>query len=88
MGEAYGDLAFVASETLNYPLCLQALDARGKFLPESPMTYFLRATAFDHLHDAKQAAANYHKFLEVSAGRFPDEEWKAKHRLIAINPKK
>jgi tetratricopeptide (TPR) repeat protein len=87
-GEAYGDLAFAASENKNYPLALQALAVRGKFLPESPMTYFLRATAFDHLQDAKQAAANYHKFLEVSEGRFPDEEWKAKHRLIAIEPNK
>lgn len=88
LGEAYGDLAFAASENQNYPLVVQALDVRGKYLPESPITYFLRGTAFDHLHDAKQAAANYHKFLEVAQGRFPDEEWKAKHRLIAIEPKR
>jgi len=88
MGEAWGELAIAASENKNYQLCLQALEARGKFLPESPMTYFLRATTFDHLQDAKQAAANYHKFLDASAGRYPDEEWKAKHRLIAIEPKR
>jgi hypothetical protein len=52
------------------------------------MTYFLRATAYDHLHDAKNAATNYHKFLETANGRFPDQEWQAKHRLIAIEPKK
>lgn len=88
LGEAYGDLAFVASESKNYLLVLKALGARGQYLPETPITYFLRATAYDHLQDAKDAAANYHKFLEVANGRFPDQEWQAKHRLIAIEPKK
>jgi tetratricopeptide (TPR) repeat protein len=88
LGEAYGDLAFAASENKNYPLVLQALDVRAKFLPDIPVTYFLRATAYDHLRDAKKAAENYHKFLEVAQGRFPDEEWQARHRLIAIEPKK
>ena len=88
MGEAYGDLAFVASETKNYPLVLKALAARAQFLPDIPLTYFLRGTAYDHLQDAKDAAANYHKFLEVANGRYPDQEWQAKHRLIAIEPKK
>jgi tetratricopeptide (TPR) repeat protein len=88
LGEAYGDLAFAASEGKNYPLTIKALDARAKFLPEMPITYFLRATAYDHLQDAKLAAENYHKFLDVAGGRYPDQEWQAKHRLIAIEPKK
>jgi tetratricopeptide (TPR) repeat protein len=87
-GEAYGDLAFAASENQNYPLALQALDARAKLLPEVPVTYFLRATAWDHLKDFKQAAANYHLFLNTAGGKYPDQEWQAKHRLIAIEPKK
>lgn len=87
-GEAYGDLALAASSNKNYVLTLQALEARAKYLPEVPGTYFLRATAFDSLHDVKQAAANYHQFLAVAEGRFPEEEWKARHRLIAIEPKK
>ena len=44
-GEAYGDLAFAASENKDYPLTIKALDARAKFLPEIPFTYFLRASA-------------------------------------------
>jgi Flp pilus assembly protein TadD len=87
-GEAYGDLAFAASENKNYPLTLKALATRAKYLPENPLTYFLRASAFDHLRDVKQAAANYHLFLNVANGKYPDEEWKAKHRLIALEPKK
>ncbi|SRR5579872_1235468 len=87
-GEAYGDLAFAASENQNYALVLRALDARSKFLPEIPVTYFLRASASDHLRDYKTAAANYHLFLNTAKGQYPDYEWKAKHRLIAIEPKK
>jgi Tfp pilus assembly protein PilF len=87
-GEAYGDLAFAASENKNYPLVIKALDARVKLLPEVAITYFLRASAFDHLRENKQAAANYHLFLNTANGKYPDQEWQAKHRLIAIEPKK
>lgn len=87
LGQAYGDLALAASENKDYALTIKALDARAKFLPEMPATWFLRATAYDHLRDYKQAAANYHQFLSVSNGKFPDQEWQAKHRLVAIEPK-
>jgi len=87
-GEAYGDLAVVASDNQQYELVLKALEARAKFLPDTPGTFFLRATAFDHLRQPKLAAENYHRFLEAANGRYPDEEWKARHRLIAIEPKK
>ena len=87
-GEAYGDLAFAANENKNYALTIKALDARMKFIPDVPVTYFLRASAYDHLHDYKQAAANYHLFLNTANGKYPDQEWQAKHRLIAIEPKK
>jgi tetratricopeptide (TPR) repeat protein len=88
LGEAYGDLAFAADENKNYPLTIKALDARAKFLPEVPITHFLRASAFDHLRDYKKAAASYHLFLETAKGKYPDQEWQARHRLIAIEPKK
>ncbi len=87
-GDAYGDLAFAASENKNYPLTLKALDIRKKYLAENASIYFLRASAFDHLKDFKQAAANYHLFLSNANGKYPDQEWQAKHRLIAIEPKK
>jgi len=88
LGEGYGDLAFAASENQDFPLTLKALDARAKFLPENPVTYFLRASAWDHLRDFKKAAENYHLFLKNANGKYPDQEWQAKHRLIAIEPKK
>jgi tetratricopeptide (TPR) repeat protein len=87
-GAAYGDLAIAANENKNYELAIKALDARATLLGEIPVGYFMRATAYDHLHDYKQAAQNYHHFLEVANGRYPDQEWQARHRLIAIEPKK
>ena len=88
LGEAFGGLAFAASENKDYELVVRALDARAKLLPEVPITYFLRASAYDHLRDTKKAAANYHLFLNTANGKYPDQEWQAKHRLIAIEPKK
>ena len=87
-GVIYGDLAVAAAENKNYPLALKALDVRAKFLPENPGTYFLRASALDHLKQFKPAAASYRQFLAVSAGKNPEQEWQAKHRLLAIDPKK
>jgi len=87
-GAAYGDLAVAADQNKNYELAIRATDARARFLPEIPVSYFLRATAYDHLRAYKIAAENYHKFLEVANGQYPDQEWQARHRLIAIEPKK
>jgi tetratricopeptide (TPR) repeat protein len=88
LGAAYGDLAFAANETQDYALAIKALDMRAKYLPEIPVAFFLRATAYDHLRDYHQAAANYHLFLQVANGKYPDQEWQARHRLITIEPKK
>lgn len=84
--DAYGELAVAASENKQYVLAIKVLDARTKLAPDTPGTYFLRATAYDYLKAYPQAAENYHKFLEASNGKFPDDEWKARHRLVAIEP--
>ncbi len=86
--DTYADLAFAASENKNYQLTLKALDYRAKFLPDIPGTLFLRATALDHLGDREHASESYKAFLAASNGRYPDQEWQARHRLIAIDPKK
>jgi tetratricopeptide (TPR) repeat protein len=88
LGSAYGDLAFAASENKDFPLAIKALDTRVKYLPEEPITYFLRASAYDHLKNVKLAVANYRLFLKAANGKYPEQEWQAKHRLIAIEPKK
>jgi len=84
--EAYSDLAYAAEQNKNYELTVRALDARAKLQPETPGTYFLRATAYDNLRMYKPAAENYKLFLKVAGGKFPDQEFQARHRLKAILP--
>jgi hypothetical protein len=63
---------------------LQAIEIRDKVLPQSPSSLFLSATAHDKLHQVKQAKDLYKQFLSVANGKFPDEEWEARHRLITL----
>lgn len=84
--EAYSVLADAAFQNKHYELCLRALDFRARSLPETPATYFLRATAFDSLHMYKPAVANYKQFLAVAGGKFPEQEFQARHRIKAIEP--
>ncbi len=84
LASAYGDLAVVASENQEYDLTLKALEIRTKLLGDNPGTFFLRATALDHLRRFPEATESYRQFLAAANGKYPDEEWKARHRLIAI----
>ena len=84
--DAYFDLGYAAQQNKNYELAIRALDARAKLQPETPATYFLRATAYDSLRMYKPAAENYKLFLAVAGGKFPDQEFQARHRLKAILP--
>ena len=87
--DVYVDLAFAASENKNYELAVRALNGRAQLNTDMPVVcFFLRASAYDHLGDYKQAALDYHHFLDSANGKYPDQEWQARHRLIAIEPKK
>lgn len=83
-GDAWNGLAFAAFQTHQPAITLHALTMRSKYLPESATIYFLWATAYDTLHDKKQAAAYYHRFLESAAGKLPDQEWQARQRLALL----
>jgi Flp pilus assembly protein TadD len=84
--DAYSLLADAAFQNKHYELCLRALDFRARSLPETPATYFLRGTAYDSLHMYKPAVANYKLFLAAAGGKFPDQEFQARHRIKAIEP--
>lgn len=86
-GDAWSGLAFAAFKTGQPNLTLHALTMRSKVLPEVPSTYFLWATAYDTLHDKQNAVAYYHHFLDTAAGKFPDQEWQAKQRLLVLEKK-
>jgi tetratricopeptide (TPR) repeat protein len=86
-GDGWSGLAFVASKTGQPAVALHALTMRSKFLPEVPATYFLWATSYDTMHDKARAIAYYHQFLDSAAGKFPDQEWQAKQRLLVLEKK-
>ena len=85
--DGWSGLAFAASRTNQPSITIHALTMRSKYLPEVPSTYFLWATAYDTLHQKAAAAPYYHHFLKSSAGKFPDQEWQARKRLLVLEKK-
>ena len=83
-GDAWNGLAFASFQAHQPEVTLHALTVRSKYLPESAIIYFLWATAYDTLHDKKQAVAYYHRFLDSGSGKFPDQEWQARQRLALL----
>jgi tetratricopeptide (TPR) repeat protein len=79
--DAWSGLAFAASRTRRPDVALHALAMRSRYLPENASTLFLWAISYDSLNQKKEAAAYYHRFLDVAAGKFPDQEWQARQRL-------
>jgi tetratricopeptide (TPR) repeat protein len=82
--DGWSGLAFTASQTNRPAVTLHALTMRARYLPETPSTYFLWATAYDAQHDKKSAATYYHYFLKAAAGKFPDQEAHASQRLLLL----
>ena len=69
----------------NYELTVRALNGRAALNADMPtICFFLRASAYDHLGDWKQASLDYHSFLDAANGKYPDQEWQARHRLVTI----
>jgi predicted Zn-dependent protease len=85
--DGWSGLAFAASKTGQISMELHALMMRSNYLPENPSTYFLWATAYDTLHHKAEAATYYHHFLDSAAGKFPNQEWQARQRLIVLEKK-
>lgn len=87
-GETAEHLAFAASKNGDPKTALQALAARATVLPDTPSTLYLEAISHDALHEKKQAETAYTAFLAAAGGKFPDQEFDAKHRLIALQGEK
>jgi predicted Zn-dependent protease len=82
--DAWSGLAFADSRLHRDADTLKALFMRSKLAPDTPSTLFLWAISYDNLHQAKLAAAYYQRFLDTAKGKFPDQEWQAHHRLVAL----
>jgi Flp pilus assembly protein TadD len=84
----YWELAYAAQQNKHYELAIRVLDARAQRLKETPTTYWIRAVSYDSLGAVKPAATNYRLFLDADAGKSPDQEFQARHRLKAIEPQR
>jgi predicted Zn-dependent protease len=85
--DGWSGLAFAASKLGRPEVTLHALTMRSKYLPDIPSTYFLWATSYDTLHDKTAAITYYHHFLEAAAGKYPNQEWQARQRLLVLEKK-
>ena len=82
--EGWGGLAFAHSQLHQDSAVLKDLAARQKIAQDTPETLFLWATSYDNLHQIQQATEYYERFLAAARGKYPNEEWQAKHRLVTL----
>ena len=85
LGEAAQELALACSQNNDPTGALHALEIRATVLPPSASALFLTAISHDKLHHVKLAIEAYKGFLAASDGKNPDEEFEAKHRLVALD---
>jgi tetratricopeptide (TPR) repeat protein len=82
--EAWKELSAILVIDQDYTGGLAALDRLRALGVETSGQMFFRALSYDHLHQLKEALAAYNKFLEMSQGKNPDEEFKARQRARII----
>ena len=63
-----------------YPEGLAALDKLRNLKAETAGDFYYRAIVLDKLHQVKPALESYQRFLQVSEGKFPDQEFIARQR--------
>ena len=79
--ETWSDLAGMLVLTESYPQAIAALDRVRALGAEKPGHFYLRAIVFDKQRRYKLAIENYEKFLSLSDGKNPNEEFKARQRI-------
>lgn len=83
--EAWNEAAtsFVLADL--YPQALAALDKIHSLNAETAGDFYFRAIVLDKQHQIKPALENYQRFLQLSEGRFPDQEFIARQRSRILN---
>ncbi len=81
---AWSELAGVLMLMENYQQALAALDKVRALGAENAGHFFFRAIILDKGHLLEPALENYQKFLSLSDGKHPDEEFKARQRVRII----
>ena len=78
--QAWSELAVSTVMAEDYPTALAALDRVAALGAEKPGHVYFRALVLDKINDRKGALANYQRFLALSNGQSPNEEFKARQR--------
>jgi tetratricopeptide (TPR) repeat protein len=82
--EAWSELAGMLILMENYPQALAALDRVRALGAETAAHHFFRAIILDKGKLYKPALESYEKFLSMSDGKNPNEEFKARQRVRII----
>jgi tetratricopeptide (TPR) repeat protein len=82
--QAWSELAGVLVMAENYPPALAALDRIAALHAEKPGHVFLRAIVLDKIRDLKPALESYQRFLQMSQGENPNQEFQARQRIKTL----
>ena len=85
-GEAmpWSELGGMLYMTGDYQPALAAFDKARDLGENTPGNWFLHAIILDKLKQVKPALEAYQRFLSMSQGKNPDQEFQARHRVIAL----
>jgi tetratricopeptide (TPR) repeat protein len=81
---AWRELASTQFLIGNYQGSLAAFDRLRALGEETPAQWYLRALCYDRMQLYKEALPAYEKFLAVSEGKNPEEEFKARQRIRVV----
>lgn len=81
---AWRELASTLFLLGNYQGTLAAFDRLQALGEETPAQWYLRALCYDRMQLYKEALPAYEKFLAVSEGKSPEEEFKARQRIRVV----
>jgi len=83
--EGYSNLASVLYLIKNYEATVAALAKVAALGRDTAGTHFLRAISLDQLRQQEAALQNYQRFLELTDGKNPDQEFQARQRIRILS---
>jgi Tfp pilus assembly protein PilF len=82
--QTFGELGGMLYLSGAYPQALAAFDRARALGQDTPGNWFFRAIILDKLKQLKPALEAYQKFLAISQGKNPDQEFQARQRARII----
>jgi tetratricopeptide (TPR) repeat protein len=82
--EAWNELAGMLILLQHYEPALKAIEKARALGGETPAYHYFRATMLDALKQPRPAVESYERFLELSNGQSPEEEFKARQRVRVL----